>query len=72
MANECGLDPICKAKEWATSSIGDAIGNLADGVMEAFGKAIASLGTIWVKIGTPNLTGGSKVVDREEHTSERV
>ena len=62
MANECGLDPICKAKEWATSSIGDAIGNLADGVMEAFGKAIASLGTIWVKIGTPNLTGGSTVV----------
>ncbi len=63
MASECGeLDLGCKFKDWAASSIGDAIGNLADGVMEAFGKAIASLGTIWVNIGTPNLTGGFTVV----------
>lgn len=63
MASECGsLDFACKAKEWATSAVGDALGNLADGVMEAFGKAIASLGTIWVRINTPQLTGGSTVV----------
>ena len=63
MAEECsGIDFTCRAKEWAASTIGDAIGSLADGVMEAFGKAIASLGTIWVKIGTPNLTGGASVV----------
>ena len=63
VADECEVfDPFCKLKEWASSTIGDAIGNLADGVMEAFGKAIASLGTIWVKIGTPNLTGGASVV----------
>ena len=63
MADECGaFDPVCKAKEWAGSAIGDAIGSLADGVMEAFGHAIGALGTIWVRIGTPNLTGGAIVV----------
>ncbi|MFC0456199.1 hypothetical protein ACFFGR_06485 [Arthrobacter liuii] len=30
---------------------------MANAVMEAFGKAVASLGTLWVHIGTPNLTG---------------
>ncbi len=63
MADECSsIDPFCKVKEWAASTIGDAIGNLADGVMEAFGKAIGALGTVWVRIGTPNLTGGASVV----------
>jgi len=37
--------------------VGDAIENMATAVLEAYGKAIASLGTIWVHIGTPNLTG---------------
>src|SRR5699024_2005269 len=37
--------------------VGDAIENMANAVMEAFGKAIASLGTVWVHVGTPNLTG---------------
>ena len=62
MADDCGVDPFCKVKEWAASTIGDALGNLADSVMEAFGKAIGALGTVWVKIGTPNLTGGASVV----------
>ena len=35
----------------------DAIENMANAVMEAFGKAVASLGTLWVNVGTPNLTG---------------
>ncbi|MFF2832351.1 hypothetical protein ACFVSK_11370 [Cellulosimicrobium cellulans] len=30
---------------------------MANAVLEAFGKTVASLGTIWVHIGTPNLTG---------------
>jgi hypothetical protein len=30
---------------------------MATAVTEAFGKAVASLGTLWVRIGTPNLTG---------------
>lgn len=59
---------MCNVIEWATkpgecagdvasNAVGDAIGNLANSVMEAFGKAVASLGTLWVNIGTPNLTG---------------
>ncbi|MEK8229336.1 hypothetical protein NKG05_30675 [Oerskovia sp. M15] len=31
---------------------------MATAVMEAFGKSVASLGTVWMLIGTPNLTGG--------------
>ena len=57
-ASECApLDFGCKAGEWANSVVGDAIQNMADAVMEAFGKAVASLGTLWVNVGTPNLTG---------------
>ena len=67
MADECGaLDFTCRAREWAGSAIGDAIANLADGVMEAFGHAIGALGTIWVTIDTPNLTGGASVVPTGE------
>lgn len=55
---ECGpLDFGCKAGELARNAITDAIDNMANAVLEAFGKAVASLGTIWVHIGTPNLTG---------------
>ena len=54
----CGpLDFGCKAGELAKNAITDAIDNMANAVLEAFGKAVASLGTIWVHIGTPNLTG---------------
>lgn len=45
------------AGEAASNAMSDAIENMANAVMEAFGKAIASLGTVWVHIGTPNLTG---------------
>lgn len=45
------------AGEAASNAMSDAIENMANAVMEAFGKAIASLGTMWVHIGTPNLTG---------------
>lgn len=55
---ECDfLDFACKAKNLAESAAGDAIENMANAVLEAFGKVIASAGTIWVHIGTPNLTG---------------
>lgn len=55
---DCGfIDVGCKAEELAKSAIGDAIENMANAVLEAFGKAVASLGTLWVNVGTPNLTG---------------
>jgi len=56
---DCGIiDLDCKMKEFVASSIGDALTKTADAVLEAVGKAVASLGTMWVNIGTPNLTGG--------------
>jgi hypothetical protein len=51
------LDLVCNAGEWANSVVGDAIENMANAVLEAFGKAVASLRTLWVNVGTPNLTG---------------
>ena len=57
-ASECApLDFGCTAGEWASSVVGDAIQNMADAVLEGVGKAVASLGTLWVNVGTPNLTG---------------
>lgn len=46
----------CKAGEVAESALGDAIENLAAAVMEGVGKVVASLGTMWVNVGTPILT----------------
>jgi len=51
------LDPVSCVTDVASSAIGNAIDNMAKAVQEAFGKAVASLGTVWVNIGTPNLTG---------------
>lgn len=48
---------MCHVSEGVEAVVGDAIENMANAVMEAFGKAVASLGTIWVHLGTPNLTG---------------
>lgn len=50
-------DIACGVGNLADSAIGDAIENMANAVIEAFGKAVASLGTMWVNVGTPNLTG---------------
>lgn len=46
----------CQANEAAKSLAGSAVESLANAVMEATGKVITSLGTVWVYIGTPNLT----------------
>lgn len=51
------FNPACHVSEGVQAVVGDAIENMANAVMEAFGKAVASLGTIWVHLGTPNLTG---------------
>ena len=48
---------MCHVDEGIKAVVGSAIENLANAVMEAFGKAVASLGTVWVHIGTPVLTG---------------
>ena len=51
------LDPLCHAEAAAKSVVGSAVENVANAVLEATGKAVASLGTMWVHVGTPNLTG---------------
>ena len=51
------FNPMCHIGEGVEAIIGSAIENMANAVMEAVGKALASLGTIWVHLGTPNLTG---------------
>lgn len=50
---------LCHAEEAAGKAIGDNIKDMANAVMEAVGKAVGSLGTIWVNIGTPDLTDTS-------------
>ena len=57
MADCAPLDLVCQGGNIASSALGNAIDNMAKAVQEAFGKVVASLGTIWVNIGTPNLTG---------------
>jgi len=68
--HDCGLNPICHAGDLVTGAIGGVAGSaidaLADAVTEAVGKAVASVGTLWVKVGTPNLTttdGGTTASD---------
>lgn len=61
---EAVLDPAGCVGQAVESVVGDAIDNMANAVVKAFGEAIASLGTVWVHIGTPNLTstGGTSSV----------
>ena len=67
---ECGLNPVCVGGDLLSDAVGGVAGSvidqLADAVTEAVGKAVASVGTLWVKVGTPNLTstnGGSSPSD---------
>ena len=54
----CGItNPLGCVGDAVNSAVGEAIENMANAVLEAFGKAVASLGTLWVNVGTPNLTG---------------
>lgn len=53
----------CKVEEGVENLVGDAIENMASAVLDAVGTAVASLGTMWVYIGTPNLTGGGSDVE---------
>ena len=39
--------------------VGNAVDNFAADVAEGFGKIMASLGTYWLYIPTPNLAGGT-------------
>ena len=53
---DCGWDPACIASKAAGDAFQSAIDALADSVLAAVADGITSLGTLWVNIGTPNLT----------------
>src|SRR3954447_6513553 len=52
-------DPVCQVKNGVGDVVGDvagsAVGALANAVAEGVGKVVISLGTVWVKIGTPQV-----------------
>src|SRR3954463_7083822 len=56
----CGINPVCHLENSVGDVVGgaadSAVGALADAVGEGGAKAVASLGTVWVKGGTPNVT----------------
>ena len=55
----CGaLELDCKAVEFGVSLVNGAIDNMRDAVVEAYGQAASTLGTMWVNVGTPNLSVG--------------
>ena len=61
---ECGFwDGVCKTKEGIsdalTGAAGDALDQIADGVTAAVVDTIASLGSMWTRIGSANLTSDS-------------
>lgn len=57
-------DLICLGEKGISHAVGGAIDDLANAVLEAVGTMTTSLGTMWVYIGTPNLTttGGRESV----------
>ncbi|MFK0042397.1 hypothetical protein ACIQTW_21385, partial [Paenarthrobacter sp. NPDC090517] len=64
MADEKGCsfgDLVCVGKEGVKNLTGSALEQVAQGVTEAFGKAVAWLGTFWVNVDTPPLiSAGTK------------
>jgi hypothetical protein len=57
-----GFDPACwfgeGAEEVVSKASNDALQELTNRTLEGFGKAVASLGTMWVSVPTPVLTAG--------------
>lgn len=54
-----GIDFGCWAGDAVSAAANDAIQELARNVAETFGKMMASLGTFWLYIPTPNLASGA-------------
>lgn len=50
------FNPMCHAEDHLGDLVEGAIGDLADAVMEGFGKVVTSLGTMWIHVGTPQMT----------------
>lgn len=71
---DCSItNPLGCASDAVGAIVGGAIEDMANAVLEFVGKAVASMGTFWVGIGTPNLTGeggGSTAIAAGEHAAD--
>lgn len=58
------INPLCQAAKGVSSVLDGQLESFANGVTEMFGKFVASLGSMWVYVKTPDLagTGGSSPV----------
>jgi type IV secretion system protein TrbL len=62
----CGpLEFGCQVKDGVKDLTGSALEQVAQGVTEAFGKAVAWLGTFWVNVDTPPLISSGTVASSE-------
>jgi type IV secretion system protein TrbL len=55
----------CQLGDGVKNLAGSALEQVADGVVEAFGKAVAWLGTFWVKVDTPPLISSGTAASSE-------
>ncbi|WP_143465940.1 hypothetical protein [Leifsonia sp. NCR5] len=58
MAGCAPLDLVCAGGAIVSKATNDSLQQLVNNVVEGVGKAFAALGSIWVLVPTPNLTGG--------------
>ena len=58
------INPLCQAAKGVSSVLDGQLASFANGVTEMFGKFVASLGSMWVYVKTPDLagTGGASPV----------
>ena len=52
------LNPVCLAQEGVSQMMEGTLGDIVNSILEAVGNAVSAVGTIWVRIPTPDLTGG--------------
>ncbi|SDS54190.1 hypothetical protein [Microlunatus soli] len=60
----CDPKPICYATEASADALVDKITSSVDAFIDSVTPALTSLGTLWVKVKTPDLTGGGEVAPR--------
>lgn len=60
-----GLDFGCQWSDGIKNLTGSALEQVAQGVVEAFGKAVAWLGTFWVQVDTPPLISSGTAASSE-------
>lgn len=58
MAGCAPLDIVCAGGAIVSKATNDSLQQLVNNVVEGVGKAFSALGSVWVLVPTPNLTGG--------------